>query len=281
VRSEEPLRGQESVRAEEVTHSAELRRTPIQQLELAPVIGGVPELRAPELGALPGRRLRAMLMAGVEILECRRVLERGGINLVGEALRGQGDFVEYEHYPKDDVYDSESGAQYYYHAHRSDHGEHGHFHTFLRHAGSSWNGLSDAEDRAQRSADGVAVTHVVAIAMDAYGWPIGLFATNHWVCGDAWLPAGKVIALLPRFRIDHAYPSWPVNRWIGAIMVLFRPHIEALLTHRDAVIEARMRTYPNRDVFEDRELEVTGYLPISVEETIVKVRALAGMRKSN
>jgi len=272
------VRGQKSVRAEEVTRSAELRRPRIQPVELAPEVGGLPELRVPELGALPGRRLRAMLMAGVEVLECRRVLERGGINLVSEVLRGQGEFVEYEHYPKDDVYDSESRAQYYYHAHRAD--EHGHFHTFLR-VGVGASPENGDDSPAVDSSDLGEAVHLIGISMNAYGWPIGLFAANRWVCGGAWLPAEDVIGLLPRFRIDHAYPSWPVNRWIGAMMVLFRPHIETLLTHRDAVIKAWTRVHPEGDVFEDRELEVTGYLPISVEETIREVRALAGVRRSN
>ncbi|MBI2296103.1 MAG: hypothetical protein HYU76_08765 [Betaproteobacteria bacterium] len=215
-----------------------------------------------------------MLAAGLEAQECCRVLKKGGLNLVGEVLRGQGEFVEYEHYPKDDVYDSESRAQYYYHAHRA--GEHGHFHTFLR--------VGTAKREAPAAGSGPESgepVHLIAISMDAYGWPIGLFATNHWVCGGAWLPAGKVIALLSRFRIDHAHPSWPLNRWIGAMMVLFRPHIEALLTHRDAVIGAWARAHPERDALEDRELDVTGYLPISVEETIRAVRALAGVRRSS
>lgn len=269
------MRCQEPVRREEVKRLVELHRPPIPQLESASASGSVPELQAPELGALPGRRLRAMLMAGVEILECRRALERGGINLVSEVLRGQGDFVEYEHYPKDDVYDSESGAQYYYHAHRA--GEHGHFHTFLRVGASPENG--DDSPVADGTDPGEAV-HLIGISMNSYGWPIGLFATNHWVCGGAWRSAEEVIALLPRFRIDHAYPSWPVNRWIGAMTVLFRPHIEALLTHRDAVIDAWTKAHPERDVLEDRELEVTGQLPILVEETIREVRARAGVHRS-
>lgn len=216
-----------------------------------------------------------MLMAGTEVLECRRALERGGINLVSEVLRGQGKFVEYDHYPTDDVYDGDSRSQYYYHAHRA--GEHGHFHTFLRVGTSPGNGSGTSA--AEGSEIGEAA-HLIAISMDAYGWPIGLFATNHWVCGGAWLPAGETIKILPRFRMDHAWPSWPVNRWIGAMMVLFRPHIEILLAHRDRVIEAWARAHPERGVFEDRELEITGYLPVSVEETIGEVRALAERRNS-
>ena len=30
---------------------------------------------------------------------------------------------------------------------------------------------------------------------------------------------------LDRFDIDHAYPSWPVNRWLTAMVRLFRPQM--------------------------------------------------------
>ncbi|MBI4205114.1 MAG: hypothetical protein HY527_08815 [Betaproteobacteria bacterium] len=223
-----------------------------------------------------------MLRAGVKALECRRVLERGGINLVSEVLRGQGEFVEYEHYPKDDVYDPDSRAQYYYHAHRGAEGEHGHFHTFLRQPGlvaDSRASLSPPPLSTAEPGDaGDDITHLIAISMDAYGWPVGLFATNRWVTGEAWYPAEDVVALLPHFQIDHAYPSWPVNRWIGAMLVLFRPHIEALLRHRDKAISAWAHAHPGKDVFEDRNLEITGYLPISVEEQVNALRALAEKR---
>lgn len=223
-------------------------------------------LAPPCLASLPRGQLEAMRAAGLEAQECCRVLKKGGLNLVGEMLREQGEFVEYSHYPADDVYDQESRAQYYYHAHRA--GEHGHFHTFLRMSAGNPDG-SPAGD----SPDSGEPVHLIAISMDDYGWPIGLFAANRWVCGGAWLPAEDVIGLLPRFRIDHAHPSWPVNRWIGAMMVLFRPQIEALLIHRDAVIGAWARAHPDRDVFEDRELGVTGYLPISVESTLAELEA--------
>jgi hypothetical protein len=228
-----------------------------------------PELREPELAKLPVPTLRAMLAAGLEAQECCRVLKKGGLNLVGEVLREQGEFVEYSHYPADDVYDPDTRAQYYYHAHRA--GEHGHFHTFLRMSTGNPDGspAGDAPDSGEP-------VHLIAISMDDYGWPIGLFATNHWVCGGAWRSAEEVIALLPRFQIDHAFPSWPVNRWIGAMMVLFQPHIEALLRHRDQVISNWARAHPGSEVLEDRALGVTGYLPISVEETVQSVRALAG-----
>lgn len=229
-----------------------------------------PVLLAPDLATLSVPALRQMLAAGREAQECCRVLKKGGLNLVGEVLRGQGEFVEYSHYPADDVYDEESRAQYYYHAHRP--GEHGHFHTFMRMSAGNPDGAPAGD-----SPDSGEPVHLIAISMDDYGWPIGLFATNHWVCGGAWLPAEDVIGILPGYRIDHAYPSWPVNRWIGAMMVLFRPHIEALVRHRDEVISEWARRHPETDVFEDRELGVTGFLPISVENLLQELRTVAGV----
>ncbi|MCY1348032.1 hypothetical protein D9M69_341640 [compost metagenome] len=101
--------------------------------------------------------------------------------------------------------------------------------------------------------------------MDAWGQPIGLFACHRWVTGETWYPAEAVKQLLPRFSIDHAFPSWPTNLWLTALLRLFRPHIEALLEHRDLVVEAWQKAHPERDAFEDRALEITGYLPISIE----------------
>lgn len=225
------------------------------------------------LAAQPAPALQAMLEAGAEALECRRVLRKAGLNIVGELLRGQGEFVEYEHYPRDDVFDRDSQAQYYYHAHRGLGGEHGHFHTFLRAAGMPAGVAPVAEGASEpwpRGAD--ALSHLVAISMDAWGEPIGLFTTNRWVTDEAWYAAADVIRMLDRFVIDHAAPSWPVNRWIGAMFRLFRPQMAALLTRRDAALAARAQRHPGRDVYEDRALEVTSQVAIDIQAQLAAVR---------
>ena len=80
--------------------------------------------------------------------------------------------------------------------------------------------------------------------------------------------------MLERFAIDHAFPNWAVNRWLTALIQLYRPHIEALIRHRDQVIAAWRQPHPDRDVFEDRALEITGYLPIAVEDLLARLDAL-------
>jgi hypothetical protein len=222
-------------------------------------------------------RLEAMHAAGQEVFECLRVLEKADLNLVGEVLRGHGTFYELEHYPPQDVFDTDSHSQYYYHAHRGLAGEHGHFHTFLRARGMPegvepvpYNGSE------QWPAGDDALAHLVAISMDGYGRPIGLFTVNRWVAADAWYPARDVIPMLDRFAIDHAAPSWPVNRWITAMLRFFRPQIEWLLARRDEAVARWAAAHPGADVFEDRALEVTSELAVTVEEQFARVREALG-----
>lgn len=227
----------------------------------------------PDLSHLPLAQLHAMRQAGRQITESYRALNKAGLNIVGEILRdslNRGEtFYEFNHYPQDDVYDRESHAQYYYHAHRSEAGEHGHFHCFLRPKGMP-AGVAPIEYAATDPwpQGDEALSHLVAITMDRSGFPTGLFTTNRWVTAEAWYPADQVIRMLDRFVIDHAAPSWPVNRWISAMYVLFRPHIEALLKARDAVVWAWAESHPGADVFEDRALDITSQMDVSVEDTL-------------
>jgi len=233
----------------------------------------------PDFSLLTLTQLQAMQRAGLEILECYRVLQKAGMNLVGEVLRdtlNKGEtFYEFNHYPEDDVYDRDSHAQYYYHAHRGEVGEHGHFHCFLRPKGMPAGAAPiDYPATDPWPTGDEALSHLLAIAMDSYGYPTGLFTTNRWVTAEAWYPAEQVMQMLDRFVIDHAFPSWPLNRWISAMFILYRPHIEALLKRRDEAVWAWATTQPGEDVFEDRALDITSQMPISVEETLAQVERI-------
>jgi len=230
-----------------------------------------------ELRDLSKKRLTGMLRAGEEILECYRVLAKTNANTVGEILRGQGEFVEWDHYPKGDVFERETHSQYYYHAHRGSWSEHGHFHVFLRH-GAMPTGIQPASNEGTEewpSGDD-AICHLVAISMDRDGFPIRLFTTNRWVTGETWYPAADAITMLERFVIDHTWPSWATNRWISAMVRLFRPQIEGLIQDRDVSVAGWRRSHPGEDVFEDRDLEITSSCDISVEKQIEAVRHALG-----
>jgi hypothetical protein len=235
-----------------------------------------------ELEGLANARLEDMAAAGGEVLEIYRLLRKSGDNVVGEVLRGQGEFYEWDHYPKGDVYDPETHSQYYYHAHPAElrGGEHGHFHTFLRPKGMP-PAIEPAPlaDYAPPAGDNDALSHLIGISMDPHGFPIRLFSTNRWVTGEVWYAADDVIAMLDRFDMDLAAPSLPANIWITAMVRLFRPEIEALVRDRDRALAAWQQRKPEVNVYEDRDLEITSLLDISVEGQIDRVNdALARNR---
>ena len=231
-----------------------------------PLTVPIPEV---DFSALGAEEVAAMRAAAAEIRECYRVLAKADLNVVGELLRGHEVFYEDDHYPTGDVFDRETGAQYYYHAHRGVEREHGHFHTFMRRKGMpadlrtrvppGWTSGPQGDE---------SLAHLVGISMDAWGFPTALFATNRWVTGETWYFAPDVERMLPRFAMDHAWPSWPVNRWLTALLRLFRPQVTVLLRHRDATVSAFAEAFPDRDPLEHRDLEVTGWLPLSVEQQI-------------
>lgn len=217
-------------------------------------------------------QLQALAEAGDQVIECHRVLAKTGDNMVGEVLRGQGTFYEFDHCPAGDVYDDDSHSQYYYHAHRT--GEHGHFHTFLREKGMPEGThpveQSDADYMNQRDDK---LSHIIAISMDSTGVPIGLFTTNRWVTAENWYKAGDVVSMIDRFVIDHARPSWPTNQWVTAMLRLFRPQIVELLSRRDCAVARWQKRHPDQDVFEDRLLDIPSHFPISIDTQVRAVWA--------
>jgi len=233
------------------------------------------------LGKRPRAELLTMQAAADMVVECARVLDKAELNVVGEMLRGNGAFYQYEHYPPEDIHDYDSGSQFYYHAHRGLQGEHGHFHTFLRARGMPVSVKGDRLPGRLSAKHGWprgknAVAHLVAISMDVYGRPTGLFTVNRWVVDDTPYRASHRLPMLRNFRIDHAGPSWPVNRWISAMLVLFRPQIEALLLAQDRTIDAWQARHSHAVALEDRALDITSSTRINVKSQMALLRQALG-----
>ncbi len=230
---------------------------------------------------LVGRaEIERMGLAAAVVGDCRRELAARNRNIVSEALAG-APASEWQHYPDGEVYDPKSHAQYFYHTHPVNgrpFREHGHFHTFLRAEGmpvgaaplilpeiavADVPALPPQAPPIKRGAR-EEVSHLVAIAVDCQGEPIRLFTTNRWVTGETWYRAEDVIGMLDRFAITEVEPSETLNRWVGAMLQLFRPQIAALLRMRDDTVMAwrrRRRTH----VFEDPALEITSSLDIRLD----------------
>ncbi|KFE36367.1 DUF6969 family protein [Thioclava atlantica] len=210
------------------------------------------------IAGLPRGRLEEMHDAAETVLECETVLAKSGMSVVSEVLRGQGDFLTWERYPKGDVFDTETHCHYFYHAHdprEMTEGENGHFHLFMRPdaviAGLEPWALPGARipERGQR------FTHIGAISVDGRGHALRLFTTNRWVTDECFYRAGDMIRLLEHFSIELAHPNWAVNLWLSGMVTLYRPQLEALLRARDARIEAWMAEHPGSEVLEDRGLQ--------------------------
>jgi len=227
--------------------------------------------------------IEPMVSAATVIGDCRRELAARSRTIVSEVL-GDTPPSEWRHYPDGEVYDPKSHAQYFYHSHPLSDlraREHGHFHTFLRADGMPAGAaplilpeIAVAEvpalpPQAPPLKHGIReeVSHLVAIAVDARGEPIRLFTTNRWVTGETWYLADDVIGMLDRFAIPENKPPQILNRWVGAMLRLFRPQIATLLRMRDENVMAwrrRHRTY----VFDDPALEITSSLDISLESQL-------------
>ncbi len=176
-----------------------------------------------------------------EALFCERILAKSGENVLRSTLTDASSVEAWSHYPPGDIFDPESGAQWYYHCHvpSADGIEHGHFHCFLRPEGAKGP-----------------VHHLIAVGVDAHGRLHRLFTVNQWVVGDAWLDAEETISLLPRFDVQMPKPSYLVNRWLTAMVRLYEEEIAALIRERDETLRSHVPP-ENVAVREDRGLEVT------------------------
>lgn len=217
--------------------------------------------------------------AAVEIVESIATLESRGSNLVAEVLDGR-DFIEYEHYPPADVYDPQSHAQYYFHAHPLERGpwnDYGHFHTFLRPRGMP-DGVQPATGQElPQPGSNDALSHLIGISMNRAGRPTRLFTTNRWVTNETWYAADDAIAMLDNFVIDLAGPLQPLNRWLSAMLVLYRDDIVALIRERDAAVASWRAAHMCEDVFESRNLEVTSARSLNLEQRLAELRIRLGV----
>ncbi len=211
-----------------------------------------------------------MYDAAVEATECAAALAHNATNPVTEALGGATVVEEWMHFPEGDVVDPHTHSQFYYHAHaaeeRAGH-EHGHFHTFIR--PRKIDPALDPVSLADASTDQNACTHLVGISTDASGRVIRLFTTNRWVTGEVWYDADAVISLLDRFDITVDSPSLDLNRWVSAVMRMYRPQIADLIRARDVAVAS----HPGDNVFEDRTLQVTSEIPVDFLEQIRAIEA--------
>lgn len=171
---------------------------------------------------------------------------QAGTSLARAALAGARDFEVLRHYPERDVVDASAGTRFYYHAHRLDDPEHGHFHLFV-------HGRRPGE-----------FMHLAALSLDVNGQPVRWFTTNRWVTGEHWRPAAQLLPHLRRWQVRTGGRLAPVASWLNAMVALYADELAQLLRERDArmapLLQGRRRA-ETEAVFEDRSLDVLSTCP--------------------
>ncbi|WP_186402430.1 DUF6969 family protein [Sphingopyxis sp. P1IMeth2] len=140
------------------------------------------------------------------------------------------------HYPDDDARDAITRSRWYYHVHppgERDEREHGHFHLFLHRTQIDPSARPIAQPPEGEDA-AAHVAHVAGLSIDGQGIPIGWFATNRWVTDEFLYSAEVVIEHLPRYSVDRTPEDAAVNRFLTAMVALYRDEIAGMLRERDA-----------------------------------------------
>ena len=199
-------------------------------------------------------------------LKADNALRNDGINLIDELTKG-GKLKDNKipkdetlHFPQDDVTDSQTGCQYFLHRHSSEYADDSlHIHFFRRWSPPELNLAND---------DTIA-THLAALELSPVGEPLGWFTVNQWVVGDYWQTAEGTVALFEDWMINQPDVGRgdlmnPIcHEWLLALMHLhLHEIISDLLEERDKKLDAMVDQNPNKNVLEDRTIEVFGFKSI-------------------
>ncbi len=205
--------------------------------------------------------------AAQTIQDCYEKLAKD--NVVKPLLEDSKEIRYWQHYPIHDVKDPKNFTQYYFHAHKSTDPdrvkEHGHFHIFfMTDIIDNKNQYIVASDKylaSEGSKD--KLTHLIAISVDQFGRPLALFTVNYWVTNGLWYPAEVLIPLLDKFVIQTDHQALETtNKWITAMIALFKPQIIELLYKRDTIIDAEKDSADDKTVYFDKNLEITSVLDL-------------------
>lgn len=175
------------------------------------------------------------------------------------------------HYPKGDARDKYCKARWYYHVHANgdrDADEHGHFHLFL-HRSQLPDGLEPKVWPPQGEEAKAHVTHVIGLSIAHSGIPRAWFATNRFVTNEFLYPAQVMIEHLPAFNVDHTKEDELVNRFVTAMVALYRDEIAELLRARDARQADLVAQHGEQAAYEKASgVDVLAQIPIDLDAKI-------------
>ena len=190
--------------------------------------------------------------------------------LMLRVLPDGGDSHFWKHYPKGDARDAKTRSRWYYHVHAPgsrDEGEHGHFHLFL-HRTQLPKGLEPKVWPPQGEDCKAHVTHLVGLSIDTVGIPRAWFTVNRFVTNEFLFPADVMIEHLPDFNVDETKEDDLVNRFVTAMVALYREEIAELLRQRDARHVELVAKHGEKGYEKESGVEVLSQIPIDLDAKI-------------
>lgn len=190
--------------------------------------------------------------------------------LMLRVLPDGGESHFWKHYPKGDARDAKTRSRWYYHVHAPgsrDEGEHGHFHLFL-HRTQLPKGLEPKVWPPQGEDCKAHVTHLVGLSIDTVGIPRAWFTVNRFVTNEFLFPADVMIEHLPDFNVDETKEDDLVNRFVTAMVALYREEIAELLRQRDARHAELVAEHGDKGYEKESGVEVLSQIPIDLDAKI-------------
>ncbi len=181
-----------------------------------------------------------------------------------------GDVHWWSHYPDNDARDALTQSRWYYHVHAPgdrDPAEHGHFHLFLHRTQIAADAAPMAQPASGENAQAF-VTHIAGLSIDHLGIPISWFATNRWVTDEFMYPAPVMIDHLCHYNVDQTEEDGTVNRFLTAMVALYRNDIADMLIERDEKLTALRNDGPNGDEVFETGNDILAIRPIDLDTKI-------------
>lgn len=180
-------------------------------------------------------------------------------NPVLQVINPDSPLEENKKYPADLLQFNQLGWRAYYHCHPANRagnhrfqGEHGHFHIFVR-------TQNDPEKW----------SHLVALAMDNMGQPLGWFTVNHWVTGETWQDSNilsKHLESIPYEQLEHLKSNKTkiVERWLLSLLAVSRDKVKIILHERDKILQQKQLNQTESDIKQDKEIYLLSEMPINL-----------------
>ena len=182
----------------------------------------------------------------------------------------EGESNFWKHYPENDARDRDTKSRWYYHVHAPgdrEPDEHGHFHLFLHRTQLAEGSVPSVMPPEGEDAK-AHVTHIIGLSIDYRGIPRSWFATNRFVTNEFLYPADVMIDHLPLYMVDNTAEDSLVNRFVTAMVALYRDEIAELLRARDAR-QAELVEQHGEAAFEKQSgEEVLASIPIDLDAKI-------------